>query len=107
MIVFGGDCHLTPARCLIENVGKKFQVHLDLSDIENPIKGIDYDSLMFEPGDGSVTKASLLARDSLDLTERKQGDFRIDYEFFICEEHSLLAENITFRDNLLNILLNK
>ena len=107
MIVFGGDCHLTPARCLIEKVGAEYQVHLDPSDIKNPIEGIDYDSLMFEPGDGSVTKASLLARDSLDPTEGMQGDFRIDYEFFICEEHTHLAENITFRDNLLNILLNK
>lgn len=105
LIVFGGDCHLTPARCLLEQVEGRSLVHLHPSQIVNPIEGVDYESLMLEPGDGTVTKASLLARDSLDPTSGKHGDFRIDYEFFICEKHSRLAEDMTFRDNLLNILL--
>ncbi|ETW97805.1 MAG: hypothetical protein ETSY1_21280 [Candidatus Entotheonella factor] len=29
----------------------------------------------------------------------------IDYAVFICERHELLPSNVTFRDNLLNILL--
>jgi len=105
MIVFGGDCHLTPARCLLERVGDESRVHLHPRQIVDPIEGIDYERLMLEPGDGKVTKSSLLARDSLDPTAVESGDFRIDYEFFVCEKHSRLAENVTFRDNLLNILL--
>lgn len=104
-IVFGSDCIPTPARCLLEQVGDRYLVHLSPDQIVHPKPGIDYERMMLEPGDGSVTKASLLARDSLDPTEGKYGDFRIDYEFFICEKHTKLAENITFRDNLLNILL--
>ena len=105
MIVFGGDCHMTPARCLLEQVDGESRVHLHPRQILDPIEGIDYERLMLEPGDGKVTKSSLLARDSLDPTEGESGDFRIDYEFFVCEKHSRLAENVTFRDNLLNILL--
>lgn len=105
-IVLGGDCVLTPARCLIERINGRDYVRLLPQHVVNRIEGVDYAQLMLEPGDGSVTKASLLARDSLNPTDHEPGDFPIDYEFFVCDEHSSLTGNITFRDNLLNILLN-
>ncbi|MBS1269539.1 MAG: hypothetical protein MAG794_00490 [Gammaproteobacteria bacterium] len=104
-IIFGGDCHLTPARCALEYVDGEPRVRLHPDKIRNPFPGVDYEGLMLEPGDGTVTKASLMGRDNLDTTERAGGLFPIDFAVFLCERHFRLAGNMTFRDNLLNILL--
>jgi len=104
-VVFGGDCYLTPARCLLETVNGRPEVRLRPEEIANPLPGVDYTSLMLEPGDGTVTKSSLLGRDVFDATKRMGGLFPIDYSVFLCEKHFRLAGNTTFRDNLLNILL--
>lgn len=106
-IVFGGDCKLTPARCLIETVKGKVVIRLYPENIVNNVKGIDYEKLMLEPGDGRVTKPSLLARNALDpsMQGRDPDIFPLAYSLFLCEEHSQLTGNINFQDNLLNVLL--
>ena len=104
-IVFGGDCTLTPARCLLETVDGQVRIRLDPTRVEHRVEGVDYNTQMLEPGDGRVTKASLLARDTLDPAQSAAGFFPIDYAVMICEEHAQLPSNIGFRDNLLNILL--
>jgi pimeloyl-ACP methyl ester carboxylesterase len=105
-IVFGGDCTLTPARCLVERVNGQLRIRFHPSEVVNRVPGVDYDRLMLEPGDGRVTKASLLARNSLDPSvETHAGDFPLAYSVFLCEGHRLLTANLTFQDNLLNILL--
>jgi len=104
-VVFGGDCFMTPARCLLEHVDGEAKVRLFPDEIRDPVPDVNYDALMLEPGDGTVTKASLMGRDNLDSTERGGGLFPIDYPVFLCEKHFRLAGNMTFRDNLLNILL--
>ncbi|MDQ6982448.1 MAG: hypothetical protein Q9M08_05510 [Mariprofundus sp.] len=106
-IVFGGDCELTPARCLIETVDGKVVIRLHPENIVNKTKGIDYEKLMLEPGDGRVTKPSLLARNALDPSVPGRGAevFPLAYSLFLCEEHSQLTGNINFQDNLLNVLL--
>ncbi|MCW8870170.1 MAG: hypothetical protein OQK49_05645 [Proteobacteria bacterium] len=110
LVIMGGDCELTPARVLLEkdNDGQPI-LRYKPNQIKNPVPGIDYDALMLEPGDGTVTKASLLARDSLDPTipRHKYSFFPIDYPYFLCEPHSTLTSNINFQDNLLNILLSR
>lgn len=62
---------------------------------------------MLEPGDGTVTKASLLARESLDpsVPRNKWVSFPLDYPIFLCESHYHLTGNATFQDSLLNTLL--
>ena len=62
---------------------------------------------MLEPGDGTVTKASLLARESLDPTvpRHEYSHFPLDYAFFLCERHDRLTGNPSFQDNLLHALL--
>ena len=62
---------------------------------------------MLEPGDGEVTKPSLLARENLNPLEPRDKDisFALAAAFFLCEEHSMLTGNINFQDNLLNVLL--
>ncbi len=104
-VVFGGDCALTPARCLLEEVGGRVMIRLHPEEVRNRVPGVDYAALMLEPGDGRVTKASLLARDSLAPDSAQPGFFPIAYAVFICRSHAELPSDMTFRDNLLNILL--
>ncbi len=106
-VVFGGDCDLTPARCLVESVDGRTEIRLRPDEVVRRIEGVDYDRLMLEPGDGRVTKPSLLARNALDPSLPDSGPqmFPIAYSVFLCEEHSRLTGNASFQDNLLNILL--
>ncbi len=109
LIMFGGDCEMTPARIVVEEVDGESVIRLDPRRIRNPVPGVDYGALMLEPGDGTVTKASLLARNTLDPTVARHEYvfFPLDYAFFICESHDQLTGNITFQDNLLHALLSR
>ncbi len=109
LILFGGDCELTPARMLVEEVEGKSVLRLEPDRIASPRPDVDYHRLMLEPGDGTVTKSSLLARNSLDPTvpRHRYIFFPLDYSMFICESHDQLTGNITFQDNLLHVLLSR
>jgi len=114
LVVFGGDCTLTPARVVEESdsvrvAEERSSVRLSPKDIHHPEPGIDYSRLMLEPGDGEVTKPSLLARQSLDPTVSRSDDvfFPLAYAFFLCVDHEHLTGNINFQDNLLNVLLER
>jgi pimeloyl-ACP methyl ester carboxylesterase len=106
-VLFGGDCHLTPARLLLEGENGRDGVRLSPGDIRQPLPGLDYEQIMFEPGDGRVTKPSLLARETLDPSAPQNEDsfLPVAYPFFLCEHHNRLTSNINFQDNLLNVLL--
>ncbi len=107
LIVFGGDCTMTPARVLVEEVAGESVIRLRPTDIAAPLAGVDYSRAMLEPGDGAVTKPSLLARNALDPTvpRHRYSFFPLAYSFFLCEKHDRLTSNINFQDNLLNVLL--
>jgi hypothetical protein len=62
---------------------------------------------MLQPGDGRVTKPSLLSRESLDPTAARDPNIELPllYSIMFCESHGDLTSNIHFQDNLLNILL--
>lgn len=106
-IVFGGDCLPTDARAVLEPVDNEFELRLSPKEIENPLPGVDYEHVMLEPGDGTVTKASLLARQSDDPTvaRHRWSFFPLDYPVFLCEKHTALTGNINFQNNLLHALL--
>lgn len=108
LITFGGDCTLTPARLVVEEVDGISEVRLWPAEITHPVAGIDYDRLMLEPGDGVVTKSSLLARQALDpgLQRHRYVYFPFAYPLFLCERHDALTGNLSFQDNLLHALLN-
>ncbi|TAK91357.1 MAG: alpha/beta hydrolase [Burkholderiaceae bacterium] len=108
-VLFGGDCTLTSARLLIEQADGKFAVRLNPKEIRHPKPGVRYDELMFEPGDGRVTKPSLLARQTLDPSAPQHEDsfLPVAYSFFLCESHNKLTNNVNFQDNLLNVLLTR
>lgn len=108
-VVFGGDCELTPTRMLVEEVNGESVLRLRPERIKNRISGVDYEKLMLEPGDGRVTRASLFARTSLDpsVLRHKYSDFNMDHSILLCESHESLTGNISFQNNLLNILLTR
>ena len=58
-VVFGGACTLTPARIVVEEVDGESVIRMRPEEITQPVEGVDYDRLLLEPGDGSVTKAYL------------------------------------------------
>lgn len=107
LIVFGGDCFLTPARIIVEEVKGESLIRMYPDEITQPVSGLDYEELLMEPGDKSVTKASLMGRNVLDpsVPRHKYSFFPLDHVVLLCEEHNSLTGNISFRDNLLNALL--
>lgn len=107
LIVFGGDCNLTAARLVVEEIDGISVLRTDPDAISGRLPGIDYSALMQEPGDGTVTKSSLLGRNALDPTvpRHEWSYFPLDYSFFLCEQHSSLTGNISFQNNLLHALL--
>jgi pimeloyl-ACP methyl ester carboxylesterase len=109
LIVFGGGCTLTPARILVEEVDGESLIRMNPSEVTQPVEGVDYDALLLEPGDGSVTKASLLGRNALDpsIQRHKYIHLPIEQSFFLCESHESLTGNLNFQDNLLNTLLSR
>lgn len=109
LIVFGGGCTLTPARILVEEVDGESLIRMNPSEVAQPVEGVDYDALLLEPGDGSVTKASLLGRNALDpsIQRHKYIHLPIEQSFFLCESHESLTGNLNFQDNLLNTLLSR
>ncbi|MDP1696205.1 MAG: hypothetical protein Q8L45_00215 [Xanthomonadaceae bacterium] len=109
MVTFGGDCVLTPARIVVEEANGESVARLWPDKIARPRPGVDYDRLMLEPGDSTVTKASLLARESLDplVPRHKYSFFPANWSLFLCERHNALSNNSFFQDNLLNFLLSR
>lgn len=107
LVVFGGDCHLTPARILVEEVEGSSVIRMKPNEIERPVAGIDYQALLLEPGDTAVTKASLLGRNVLDpsVPRHEYSFFPLDHAILLCEKHNALTGNVSFQDNLLNALL--
>jgi pimeloyl-ACP methyl ester carboxylesterase len=108
-VLFGGDCSLTPARLALEDQDGHPVARLYPGEIRRPVANVRYDELMLEPGDGRVTKPSLLARETLDPSAPQSEDsfLPVAYWFFLCERHDQLTSNVNFQDNLLNVLLTR
>jgi pimeloyl-ACP methyl ester carboxylesterase len=106
-LLLGGDCLPTSARLVVEEVDGEFLPRLVPEQILRPVLGVDYDKLMYEPGDKSVTKASLLGEHPLDPSgvRNKHLDVEFDKSYFVCEEHGKLTGNGKFLDHLLHYLL--
>jgi hypothetical protein len=61
----------------VEGIDGESVVRLDLDKVKVRLPGVDYEKRMLEPRDGRVTKASLLARHTLDpsVPRHKYGFF--------------------------------
>ena len=108
LVVFGGDCTLTQSRAIAEVDRHGRQVlRFRPAEVRNKQNGLSYRDVMLGPGDGTVTKPSLLARDALfPFTPRHEYSyFPLAYAFFLCAEHGELTGNVHFQDNLLDVVL--
>jgi pimeloyl-ACP methyl ester carboxylesterase len=114
--LFGGDCTLTLARAILvrESTGDRLaytprEVLPPGSDLElTPGARDKLDRLLFEPGDGLVTRASQTGRDRVvPGAGRAPPMFPLAQSFFLCEAHGQLTANAYFQNNLLNFLLGR
>ncbi len=107
LYVFGGDCELTLARIVIEDLGERFAGRERVEAIAARAPGVDYEAVMFEPGDTVVTRTSLLGRRTLNVAAPREEmeSLEIAHSVFLCEKHQQLTGNPSFQDNLLNALL--
>ena len=109
LVVFGGNCTLTPARLVLEEPDDGSTIRFTPASVKDPNPEVNYKKLMMDPGDGTVTKPSLLGRDALEphTPRHEYSYFPLAYSFMLCEKHSTLTSNIHFEDNLLDVLLTR
>jgi len=107
MLVAGGDCLPTPRRLVIEEVDGESLARLYPEQILRPVRGVDYEALMYEPGDGIVTRSSLLALQAPgpEAPSRLSALADLDDTHFVCTQHDALTGNRELIDNLLQFLL--
>lgn len=111
---FGGDCEETLARPVVvrderkgvwltfteaRNIPKRFRFGLKRSEIVKR---------MYEPGDGRVTRRSLLGANRRDVdggAPRANTSLPENYAVFACDLHGDVQKNKTLQDNLLTVLV--
>lgn len=110
---FGGDCEETLAHPVIvrderngswhtyteaRNIPKRFRLNLKRSELVKR---------MYEPGDGRVTRRSLLGTDLRNAgdTPRANTSLPENYAVFACDLHGDVQKNKTLQDNLLTVLI--
>lgn len=106
---FGGDCSLTEGHAVLETTATGARLAFHPGDVQHKQPKLDYGRLMLEPGDGLVTRASQVARESADPGQPRHAFnfFPQSQSFFLCEAHDRLTGNIYFQDNLLYFLLSR
>lgn len=104
--VFGGDCELTQARALLESDADGERLIFHHKQLKSAGNELDYDSLLLEPGDGLVTRASQVGRATHSGGREREpfNFFPIAQTFFLCERHGQLTVNPYFQNNLLYFL---
>ena len=105
-IIMGGSCKETLNRLIVEqnDQSEEMTLHHGLRREHGEVDS--QKSILFEPGDGQVSKSSLLGQVYDKTTQRTLKTIKVKYPVFVCEDHLKLTENITFQDNLLHVLLN-
>ena len=103
-LAFGSDCLPTLGHIVVEKQDGRAVARLRPEQIANPVPGIDYDQLMYEPGDGSVTVASLIGLQGLDPLLSESNSHEIGRAFFVCEVHESVTSNESVLDSVLRYL---
>ena len=102
--LFGSDCKLTSARYLLQAVKDRTQIRRSPSQIAHARSDVDYGNLMFERGDGRVTRSSLLAVLATRPSPAGRQAFTPSRWAFACAKHGRLTETRSFRYQLNNLL---
>ena len=106
-LLLGGDCVPTPRRLVFENVGGEAIARLRPEQILVPVPGVDYESMMFEGGDGSVTHSSLLSHQHMgsEVPRHEQESLETERSLLVCARHDALTSNDVLLDSLIEYLL--
>jgi pimeloyl-ACP methyl ester carboxylesterase len=107
-LLLGANCVPTPRRLVFENIAGESVARLRPEQILNPTPGVDYESLMFAPGDGSVTLASLLSREDLARGAAGSGPqeaIEPEREQIVCARHDALTSDDVLLGALIEYLL--
>ena len=106
-LLLGADCVPTPRRLVFENVGGDVLARLRPEQVVEPSPGVDYEALMFAPGDGSVTLASLLSRQDMsrEVPLHEQEGLEPGRALIVCERHDALTSDDALLDALIEHLL--
>ncbi len=109
---FGGDCEETLARPVIarDEARGRWVTYTEARNVparvRQKVKRAGLIKLMYEPGDGRVTRRSLLGED-LQIAVRTSADssFPVTYAVFACDLHGDVQKNKTLQDNALTALV--
>lgn len=113
MFVFGGDCEETlSAAVILQNKnGEGWTTLTEARRIrrskDRSIPRREVIEKIYEPGDGRVTRRSLLGERSVDANALPTSWLPIAYSFFSCELHGDLQRNRTLQDNALTLLVDQ
>ncbi len=102
--LFGGDCKLTSARYVLQPLRDRTEIRWSPSKIAHARSDVDYRELMLEPGDGRITRSSLLAVFAEQVPMTRTETFPASRSAFACAKHGRLTETRSFRYQLDNLL---
>lgn len=103
-VILGGSCNQTLNKLIIEEDGSEIIFH---NEIRRSLGGVqEQRNILFEPGDGQVSKSSLLGLIESNHSDQIESIIKVKYPIFVCEDHFKLTQNLTFQDNLLHVLSN-
>ena len=116
LFIIGGDCRNTlDALVIYQNEKNDKWITLTKADGFRNSKGTKITDdqirkLMFVPGDGRVSRTSLLA-ETLAEDRRRSNLFDsalpLTYAMFMCEEHQDITSNVTIQNNVLTALISE
>jgi pimeloyl-ACP methyl ester carboxylesterase len=102
-VALGGDCLPTPARAMVLFDGSSHTTYFNPKDLPPELRTPRIESLMTDPGDGTVTRMSLL-----DVPQQAAPGFQpiaFASSWFLCATHRGLTRNVEVHNNLLHALL--
>jgi len=102
----GGDCRPTEARLLAEQFMGRPEVKSLPDRVRHPRRGVDYRALMLEPGDGRVTRPSVLAAPAWPVSAEPLPPPANNWprRLFVCASHNQLTVNIDCQRAMLHAL---
>jgi pimeloyl-ACP methyl ester carboxylesterase len=104
---FGSDCIPTQARAVLLQEDGVWKVAFSAEEMHASAAHSNLlQDLLFAPGDGSVTLASLLAQDPT-TSGFSEPSVAFTHTVFLCEQHGFLTRNAVFQNNLFHVLANE
>jgi pimeloyl-ACP methyl ester carboxylesterase len=115
LFAFGGDCEETLSAPVVMRDAKtnRWVTITQPRPLRNSVgrewRRKDVERAMYEPGDGRVTRRSLLGETHVPprLSQLFNSGLPLTYAVFACDLHSELQKNKTIQDNALTLLLSE